>query len=224
MKNRNRITTIICIVAMIFSIIAPTRFIANAESNLLTFEDFENGLATTNASGIVTNEEAHSGSKSLKYDNTTAGGHKKWDVQVTTTTPSAVDISGYDYVDFWVKDAGSNNLAVKLIDSNGEGTEVWTEAKSVAGQWAEFKIDLTKYDFTTVDRSSISKVAFYEWNEGVYYIDDIKFGKNPVKALTVSSDYANGTYSMPSDVTLSASKTGSDIYYTTDNTDPTYLF
>jgi glucan-binding YG repeat protein len=221
MKKKNRITTILCIVAMIFSMVAPVISTANAKDNLLTFEDFENGLSTTNASGTVTNEDHHSGNYSLKYDNSDAGGHAGWNVEVTTTTPSAVNVSNYDYVDFWLKDVGNNNVAVKLIDSNGNSSEVWTDAKSTPGEWTEFKVDLNKYDFSTVDRSSISTVAFYEWNKGVYYIDDIKFIKNSVPELNVASDYDNGTYSTPINLTLSASKDGSDIYYTTDNTNPT---
>lgn len=221
MKKKNRITTILCIVAMIFSMIAPVISSANTGDNLLTFENFENGLSTTNASGTVTDEDYHSGNYSLKYDNSDTGGHAGWNVEVTTTTPSAVDISNYDYVDFWLKDAGANNVAVKLLDSNGNSSEVWTDTKSTPGEWTEFKVDLSKYDFSNVDRSSISTVAFYEWNKGVYYIDDIKFGKKSVQAFHVTADYDSGTYSAPINVTFSASKDGSDIYYTTDNTDPT---
>lgn len=220
MKKKNRITTIICIVTMIFSIIAPVKFIANAESNVLTFEDFENGSANTNESGNVTEEDAHDGSYSLKYDNSTTGGHEGWNVEIASTTPSAVNISDYDYLEFWLKDTGNNNLAVKLIDSEGNNDEVWTSTKSTPGEWTKFQVDLSEYDFESIDRSSISKIAFYEWNKGIYYIDDIKFGKNEVESLTVSSDYENGTYTDSFNVTLSASKESSEIYYTTDGSDP----
>lgn len=222
MKNKKRITSIICILAMIFSIISPVKFIANAQSDVLVFEDFENGSVDTNDSGTVTDEDSNSGTYSLKYDNTDSGGHSGWNVEVSTTTSSAVDISDYDYLDFYLKDTqGNNNIAVKLIDSDGNGNEIWTDTRAIQGEWTEFKIDLSKYDFSTVDKSNISKIAFYEWNKGVYYIDDIQFGKNSTETLEISSDTAEGTYSDSQDVTLFASKDGSDIYYTTDGTIPT---
>ncbi len=138
----------------------------------IVFADFEGETLNSNASGSLTKDEKHGGEQALKYDKT--GDYKDWNVEITTNEESgSVDVSGQKYLSFWLKDEKSNDLAVKLIDANGKDAEKWTEMKSTEGEWSHFYVPLSEYG--GIDLTAIQKVAFYEWNEGIYYIDDICF-------------------------------------------------
>ncbi len=148
-----------------------------AENETVVFHDFEGESSNSNLSGALNTEYAHNGNKSLCYSNT--GDYAGWNVTVTAKNET-VDITNQNYITFWVKDEGANSVEVTLYDEDGhESSKVWTSETSVAGEWTKLSIPLSMFDFATngVDKSKISKIAFYEWNEGIYYLDDIQFEK-----------------------------------------------
>ena len=153
-----------------------------AENSEVIFHDFEGDSLNSNASGSLTKEDIYQGEQALKYDKT--GEYSGWNVEITAKNDS-VDISKQSYITFWLKDSGENNLEVKLVDGNGKESKVWTEEKSVSGKWTLISVPLSSFpDLENLDLTNITKVAFYEWNEGTYYIDDIKF----VQELSSSED------------------------------------
>ena len=174
------------------------------------FADFDDvNDVNISGSGTIVDTEYYDGTNSLKYDK---------GANVTITKDETVDALGYDYLELYVLDTKSNNLEITITDEHGNESKVWSDddKKSVANQWTSIKVPLSK--FKNVDLENIKSISIYEWNDGVYYIDNISFGVNQV---TVVCDKKSGTYSKSFEVNLTASTEAAVIYYTTDGSEPT---
>lgn len=91
----------------------------DALSEELVFQDFEADTLDSSASGTLTTEEYHGGKQALCYQRN--NGNNWWDVTFASVTGGTVDISGYNYITFWVKTDQTNTIEVKLF-SDGEDT------------------------------------------------------------------------------------------------------
>lgn len=144
---------------------------AEAAEGDIVFADFEGQTLNSNASGSLTTDEKHGGEQALKYDSKT---NSQWNVEITTDAESgSVDVSKQQYLSFWLKDEKSNTVEVKLVDASGKDSKVWTSMSSESGEWTHFYVPLSSY--SGIDLTAIKTVAFWEYNDGVYYIDDICF-------------------------------------------------
>lgn len=165
------------------------------------FQDFEPNNGTSGSyfqdiyqsSPVFETANVHSGTRSLKITAGTGGG---------TVGISAADNSGYldistaKSVSIWVYDTqGNNTIQLRLRDADGDGGSggdanfLWSDDSSVQNQWTKITFDLNRYpDVANLDLTRISKLEFYEYNQGTYYFDDLEYTVNDARVLTFSLD------------------------------------
>lgn len=104
---------------------------------------------------------------------------------------SSVNAANADTFSVWVYDTeGTNTCEMRLTDTNGGTTAVWSSNNAVQNQWTELTWPASS--FTGVDLSNINDVQLYEANNGTYYFDDIGFYRQEQKEDV--SDYAWSVY------------------------------
>lgn len=207
MIKRKRFITMMLSFVMVFQTVTPdiqsTTVKASevqegqaGKEEQLVFTDFEkqDGLVIGGGdNNAVTTDKVHNGSYSLKY---VAGGTQGEASinNVEVTTSSAIDISGYDNMTFWIYDEGVNNLEVSLFDENNNSQKNWSpdDNKSDAGEWTQITVPLEQFD--GIDKTKVNKIAFWEWNVGTYYIDDICFTRKAEEIPDTSPGGSRGWF------------------------------
>lgn len=125
-----------------------------------------------------------------------------------------MDISGYSYLEFYVKDTvGSNNFKIFFKDTSNAETSIWTDnqsspSKGMSALNAWTKITYPLSSVTGVNKAAIKEIRLCEWNNGIYYLDDVYFAANeldgfpafggtptptPIPTPTVTPTPAGGT-------------------------------
>ncbi len=66
----------------------------------------------------------------------------------------------------------ANTVQLKICDDK-ECEYRWSLDPSTPGTWAEIIWPLD--EFTQVDKSQISRIEIYEWGDGIYDFDDIRW-------------------------------------------------
>lgn len=188
MIKRKRFISMMLSFAMVLQPVVPDMQYTVAEAaEVQEGKEAQDGLIIGGGiDNAVTKDNAHNGEYSLKYvAGGTPGDASSNNVEITTS--SAIDISGYDNMTFWIYDEKQNNLAIKIFDENGKSQEKWSpdDNKSVANQWTQITVPLAQFD--EIDKTKVNKIAFWEWNPGTYYIDDICFIKD--KEQLVFTDF-----------------------------------
>lgn len=145
-----------------------------ADSGKVVFADFEDAAFTGSDKGnqITQNPSfVREGKQSLLYARNSANG--VYGVAVKSVSGSAINVSGMSKIAIDVYDTmGNNNFAVKLTDTSGMSKEIWGSS-AVKDTWAVAEVPLSSY--TGIDLTAIEKVEIYEWNDGTYYMDNIRF-------------------------------------------------
>lgn len=131
----------------------------DALSEELVFQDFEADTLDSSASGTLTTEEYQGGKQALCYHRN--NGNNWWDVTFASATGGTVDISGYNYITFWVKTDQTNTIEVKLF-SDGKDTNKRTTMALKAGEWTFMSVPLSDFSSDNVDKTAITKVGFWD--------------------------------------------------------------
>src|SRR3989338_9114060 len=165
----------------------------------------------------------HSGTRSLKITAASGGGT----VGILAANSSTyLDLSTATSLSVWVYDTqGNNTLQLRLKDNNGDGGSgsdanfLWSDAASVQNQWTKITFDLNRYpDAANLDLDRISKIELYEYNQGVYYFDDLEYTVNETKVLTFSLDLLGTSLWTPENPALFVLKSdlnsGTGLFYT----------
>jgi glucosylceramidase len=94
-------------------------------------------------------------------------------VDIYPSSSNPVDLSSGKTFSIWVYDTqGHNDAELKLCDDDGcHGETAWSDNKAMQNNWTELTWQLSK--FTKADKSKIRYIEIYEWNDGIYYFDDI---------------------------------------------------
>lgn len=152
------------------------------------FQDFESGNGTPGnyfeeiwqSGPIFETSTVHGGTRSMKITTGNGGGT----VAILAANPSGrIDMSFATSISLWVYDTqGSNTIQLRLRDLEGDGggggdeNYLWSSMSSVENQWKKITWDLDIYpNVPDLDLDRIASIEIYEWNEGTYYLDDVKF-------------------------------------------------
>lgn len=181
-RTKHKLLLWLCTALMLFA----CSFYVQASERQTLFQDFEGSLdvvsAGDNAKVSVTSERFYTGTKALKYEVKSSGDPETTNAMLTIDSGnSPVDVSDCTHLVIWLYDTqGSNTLKVGLIDKNGVKSSLeWKRTQSspnggtIHNHWTEYSIPMS--DFSGVDKTAVSKVVIGEWNQGVYYVDNIAF-------------------------------------------------
>jgi hypothetical protein len=96
-------------------------------------------------------------------------------VGINPSSDKPIDLSEATTISVWVYDTQDNNtVELKLRDWDERvSNALWSEKESVKDQWVLITWDLP--DFEGVDKSRIKNIELYEWNDGVYFFDDVRY-------------------------------------------------
>jgi glucosylceramidase len=101
------------------------------------------------------------------------GGHGGT-VAIYPSSCMPVDLASTETISAWVYDTQNNNtVELRLCDNSGCSNNVWSEAQAVENTWTEVSWALS--DFVGVDKSQIRSIQIYEWNDGIYYFDQVSW-------------------------------------------------
>lgn len=124
----------------------------------------------------------HTGQRAVRVE---AFAKQKGDPQKDTGGTMGINPSSDKPIDFysattisiWVydtQDKGNNTVQLKLRDYDERvSNAIWSEKKSVRSQWTQITWNLA--DFSGVDMHRIKNIEIYEWNDGVYFFDDVRY-------------------------------------------------
>ena len=100
-------------------------------------------------------------------------------IGINPSTEGSLDLSYSLIISVWVYDTnGNNNVELKLRDDKGKASnKVWSTIRSVKDQWAPITWHLS--DFVGVDKKRIKNIELYEWNDGVYFFDEVTYSSWP---------------------------------------------
>lgn len=143
-------------------------------------------------------EIAHQGKKALKCQasggtSTCGAGNKTGGtVSISLAADKSVDFSNVTTISIWVYDTqGDNTVELSLYDASGcVSIGMWSAQPARKQQWTRITwppSDRHIAEFATadqakspgcqgVDLTQITHVELYEWNDGVYYFDDLFVG------------------------------------------------
>lgn len=90
-----------------------------------------------------------------------------------------LDLSAAATISIWVYDTqGGNTIELKLRDIKEQvSNAVWSTMHTDRYDWTLIAWDLA--DFEGVDKSRIKNIELYEWDDGVYYFDDVTYQVPP---------------------------------------------
>lgn len=163
--------------------------VLNPLGNTKWYQNLENNaeaavIAGSNTTATIVNEHPQysNGVTSVRMEITGAGGYPGRSDRNVTLLPqegSQFDSTGYDYLNFYVKDMNKkgNTVNVVLQDANGIIADGWTENAGVGGAWTKVSLSLRKIVTNGLDFSKITSISLGEWNPGVYYFDDLFFAQ-----------------------------------------------
>lgn len=129
----------------------------------------------------------HSGIYSMKA--VLVGGHGGT-IEINPENSSVVDMSHATNFKFWVYDTeGHNTIQLRLVDSSGSQYDaVYSTMQSVSNKWTNITIALT--NFHHEDLAHIAQIQLYEYNDGIYYFDDLSYDQtsyNTFEKSTITS-------------------------------------
>ncbi len=121
-------------------------------------------------------EPAYQGQRAVRVE-TYAGnsGYNGGTVGINPSSSNPIDLSSAATISVWVYDTnGDNTLELKLRDSNDAvSNAIWSTMESVRNVWTEITWNFS--DFTGVNKSQIKNIELYEYNDGIYYFDDVSW-------------------------------------------------
>jgi hypothetical protein len=158
-------------------------------SDTLLYQDFEldNGFSSPKATVTAEKNRDHianqNGNTSMKMVSTTGGdwpNNTQNYVDIIPVNGSSMDVSAYKYLIYYIKDIGkSGNMELTLTDSSGRTTNLWTDDKSVSGEWTKIVVPFSSFDSASkLDLSKVAKVTIGQWDKHTLYIDDMYFAMN----------------------------------------------
>lgn len=215
---------IVTIVTALFAL--PMGKQAKSEINVL-FQDFEGESipfsVADNVEGSLTDDEAYEGNQSLKYEVKSGGDPTVESGSISfKSIEESVDASESEYLVFYIKDTqGSNTLKVSVTDSTGKSSGFeWKDTNTEKNKWVQYNVPMNS--FRDIDKSNISEIRIGQWNDGVYYIDDVYFTDSlpPTPPASPDAFKSGGEYSGSVTVALSSKSGKLPIYYTLDGTEP----
>ena len=173
----------------VFSLVALSVIFLNiAVSFAAGLQDFEEDNGTPddyffevwNCEPLFDEETVHAGDTSLRVEVFEDGGTVGINV---ANEDGYVDLSRANKISIWVYDTQGNNtieLRLKDIDGNGgsggDGNALWSQKKARKNKWAKVEWDLSLYpEVEDLDLTSIATLELFEYNEGIYYFDDLEF-------------------------------------------------
>lgn len=183
-NNKRRGISWLLILMMLIQLI-PAGFVGKKVSattnDKVVFADFEENIFTGAGQGNrITHKDEESGkyvkegNKALKYARNDGNG--VWEVEIKSVPGSSIDLSNMEKISIDVLDTqGNNGIEVQFIDVNGAKSSTKWSANAAKDQWTTLEINLSDFTFDKVDKTQISQVKLYEWNQGNYYIDNIRF-------------------------------------------------
>ncbi len=158
-----------------------------ADLELTVVQDFEKAdtYYADYQANVSQGDVAKNGKASLKATSDKG----EWHAFGAYPSPRPFDASKFDKVCFWMYDTtdknngkADNTVGVSLIDKPGVKDEVWTDkpeagpnSKTVKDTWVQMCINVSAY--VKADLTKIDKIQFSMFHPGVYYVDDITFGK-----------------------------------------------
>lgn len=125
-----------------------------------------------------TEVRAHEGTRAIRVK---VEGHsnpkdKGGTVRIFFSSEKAVDLSSASTLSAWVYDTQGNNT-VELKLCNGDycpiKENIWSAMESVKNKWSKITWLIPKLNL--IDITKITAIEIYEWNEGTYYFDDIRW-------------------------------------------------
>lgn len=209
-----------------FIIVGPIQKEAKDQTAIL-FQDFEGDqepfTVTENVKGSITDEEAYEGEQSLKYEVTESGDPSETKGSIHfKSMDGPVDVTDQQYLILYIKDTqGSNTMKMSLTDSHGVSSSFsWKSPSTEKDEWVQYHVPVDSFD--RVDLSSIEEIRIGQWNEGVYYIDQVIFTNElpPTPPARPEAFKPSGEYSKLVRVELSVKEGNLPIYYTLDGTEP----
>lgn len=222
-KWKNKVVSSFLFVAIMLGYMPSNVYAAQSQyKEPLVFEDFEQNSSLVSSSNnatceIVKGQATGIGDNVASLNITSSNMPDSNNRTINVSKETAIDVSDYKYLTFWIKDSKSNTAYVSLSDENGMEANGWTSG-TVAGVWTQLYIELENY--SSIDLTAIKSVNIGEYNSGTYLIDNIQFTDVLASDFVVKSNVPSGNYYDDVEVTLSAEE-NQDIYYTTDGTYPT---
>ncbi|KRG16385.1 hypothetical protein ACA30_01400 [Virgibacillus soli] len=197
------------------------------ESTKVLFQDFEKDdipfAVTNNVRGSLTVEEVFEGKQSLKYEVKTSADPTVESGSISfKAIEKPIDASESRYLIFHIKDTqGSNTLKVSITDSSGQSSGFdWQSPSTEKDKWIQYHVPMDS--IRGIDQSSISEIRIGQWNEGVYYIDQVYFVDSlpPTPPASPGSNKPSGEYNESIRIELKSKSGKLPIYYTLDGTQP----
>ena len=129
---------------------------------------------------VVNLATVHAGTRSLKINTGNGGGTI---AVYPANSAQVMDLNSATGFSLWVYDTqGNNSIQLRLRDVNGNGGSgndgyyLWSSNASVQNQWTQISWNMTQYpSVPNLDKTKIASVELYEWNQGVYYLDDATY-------------------------------------------------
>ncbi|MBS4202184.1 chitobiase/beta-hexosaminidase C-terminal domain-containing protein [Bacillus sp. FJAT-49732] len=222
-----KVFSVVVIMAMMLTLL-PNQQYAKIPDDAILFQDFEGAdamfTAAQGATGALSTNEVYEGRQSLKYEVLSSGDPSVSKASISIKSKGQpVDATGMEYFVFYIKDTqGNNTIKISLTDSSGKSTDLgWKAMSTKKNEWVRYEVPMSS--FSGIDFSKISEVRIGQWNEGIYYIDQLFFAKNlpPIPPDQPTAYHPSGEYDNFVVVELRTYSVGADIYYSTDGTVPT---
>lgn len=175
-----------CIFGGVLAIALAGGSVACQEEKLQDFEPSNGTNGGTcfqqiwNCNGDFEMTQVKNGSQSLKLETAQNGGTAGIRVMGEKGT---LDLSKARKITLWVYDThGDNTIELRIKDANGnggtgpDGKTLWSTNKAVKGSWTQIEWDLRNYPKADgLDLSQVSMLEIYEFNAGIYYIDEVEY-------------------------------------------------
>ena len=121
-------------------------------------------------------QNVHTGARSIRVNvqNPRRPQENGGTIRLFPSSREQIDLSSAASISVWVYDTQDNNtVQLKLCDEHNCSNEVWSEDPSVRGEWAEISWPISK--FSDIDKRKVTAIEIFEWNDGVYYFDDVRW-------------------------------------------------
>ncbi len=117
---------------------------------------------------------SHTGKQALlvKVLRHQSGNEKGGTVRIFASSRSPINVLNGRIISAWIYDTnGNNTVELKLCNGDKCPDRVWSAMRSTKNQWSEITWPISS--FTNIDKSGITAIEMYEYNDGIYYVDDI---------------------------------------------------
>lgn len=178
-----------CAVLMAVALIVGSTAVHAEDATGTVLQNFEPSNGTSggtcyqqiwNCTGDYEMTQVHNGAQSLKLETASNGGTTG--VRVMGEKGTA-DLSKAKKITLWVYDTqGDNTIELRIKDANGsggtgpDGKTLWSTNKAKKNAWTKIEWDLKNYPTGSgLDMTQVSMLELYEFNSGVYFIDDVEY-------------------------------------------------